>query len=386
MVGIVIPVALFAAASAHAGDASRVTVIKTPHGGIQPQAAIGRDGTIHLIYFRGDPYQGDLEYVTLGPKTTEFSRPIRVNSEPGTAIAAGTIRGGQIALGKHDRVHIAWNGSNRAQTKNQGHDGVPMLYTRLKDDHAAFEPERDLMTQTSALDGGGTVAADGAGNVCVVWHGRAPGAVEGEQGRRLWIARSHDDGKTFSAEAPALTTKTGACACCGTRALADRRGALYLMYRAATGGVERDMYLLTSKGGTAPFQGKSLAPWKVNICPMSSESLADAGPFVLAAWETRGEVAFVRIDPRDGSTSSPVSPPGPAREQKHPAVAGNEKGETLLAWTEGTGWQKGGSLAWQLFGPDGQPTAEKGRIRNGVPVWGLPTAVARSDGTFVIIH
>ena len=119
---------------------------------------------------------------------------------------------------------------------------------------------------------------------------------------------------------------------------------------------------------------------------MSSESLADAGPFVLAAWETRGQVEFARVDPRDGSVSTPVTPPGRAGERKHPAVAANARGETLLAWTEGTGWQKGGSLVWQVFDRDGRPTDEKGRVRNGIPVWGLPTVVARPDGGFTVIH
>ena len=46
---------------------------------------------------------------------------------------------------------------------------------------------------------------------------------------------------------------------------------------------------------------------------------------------------------------------------------------------------KGGSLAWQIFDPSGNPTAEKGRVP-GVPVWGLVSAIAKPDGSFVIIY
>ncbi len=261
-----------------------------------------------------------------------------------------------------------------------------MFYARSTDDRTAFEPQRDLMRRTSGLDGGGTVAADGAGNVYVAWHGRAADAPEGEQGRRVWIARSRDGGATFAPEEAAIALETGACGCCGARALADRRGAVYLLYRAAARGVERDMYLLSAPGPAGPLRAKSLRPWKVKACPMSSASLADAGAAVLAAWETQGQVELARIDPATGSVSPPVSPSGRAGNRKHPAVAGNSRGETILVWAEGTGWQRGGALAWQVFDRDGQPTAEKGRVENGVPVWGLATVAARPDGRFVIVH
>jgi hypothetical protein len=45
-----------------------------------------------------------------------------------------------------------------------------MFYSRLTDDHTAFEPERNLMTHTFGLDGGGTLAADAAGQVYVAGH------------------------------------------------------------------------------------------------------------------------------------------------------------------------------------------------------------------------
>ena len=106
---------------------------------------------------------------------------------------------------------------------------------------------------------------------------------------------------------------------------------------------------------------------------------------MLAAWETRGQVYFSRIDPRTHRAGPPIAPEGGVGDRKHPAVAGNARGETILVWTEGTGWQKGGSLAWQVFDRDGRPGGMSGRIKDGVPVWGLATVVARPDGGFAII-
>jgi len=158
-------------------------------------------GTLHVLYYVGDPMHGDLFYVKSLDSGAMWSAPLRVNSEPGTAIAAGTIRGGQIAIGRNSRVHVAWNGS-KADSKGPINSEsrqreAPMLYSRLNNARTAFEPERSVMTRTFGLNGGGTVAADSAGNVYVAWHGKAAGAVEGEAGRQVWVAESHDNGKTF---------------------------------------------------------------------------------------------------------------------------------------------------------------------------------------------
>jgi hypothetical protein len=380
--------AVFSGLPGHAADdgRKRVEVVRTPDGGIQPQAVIDAAGTIHLIYFKGDPAGGDLYYAfrKTAPASAGFLRPIRVNSQAGSAIATGTIRGGQLALGKGERLHVAWNGSQKARPANPI-KGVPMLYARSDGSRSAFEAERNLMQRTFGLDGGGTVAADSAGNVYVGWHGRTTDAPEGEAGRALWFARSRDDGATFAPEQPALFGATGACACCGTRALADSRGTVYALYRAATGNVDRDMMLLTSRDHGRHFEGVSLQPWKVTICPMSSESLVESGSDILAAWETKGQVSFVRIDSRTLEPSPPSSPPG-GGNRKHPAVASNAQGETILVWAEDTGWQRGGSLAWRVFDRSGQATRERGRLDGGIPIWGLATVVARPDGGFTIIH
>jgi hypothetical protein len=377
--------AILSGASAWAADQTgRVTVLETPDEGIQPQAAVDPDGAVHLIYFKGEPGGGDIFYTHAGPGQTRFSEPVRVNSQPGSAIATGTIRGAQIALGRGGRVHVAWNGSGEARPANPI-KGAPMLYARSSPERTAFEPQRNLMQRTSGLDGGGSVAADREGNVYVGWHGRAEAAPDGEQGRRFFVARSKDDGATFAPEEPALAKETGACGCCGTRGFADSRGTVYFLYRAATKNVDRDMTLLISRDGGEHFQGTTLHPWRLFACPMSSESLAEGPAGVTAAWETNGRVYYSLVDPKALEPSRPVAPPG-GGDRKHPAVAVNAKGETLLAWAEGTGWQRAGALAWRVFDPSGRATRESGRVEKGVPVWGLPTVVAQPDGGFTLIH
>src|SRR5215212_7714796 len=68
---------------------SNVTVVRTPDGGIQPQAAVDAEGTAHLIYYKGDERAGDVFYVRQKVGDKNFSMPIKVNSRPGSAMAAG---------------------------------------------------------------------------------------------------------------------------------------------------------------------------------------------------------------------------------------------------------------------------------------------------------
>ncbi len=363
--------------------AVKTRLVEAPDGGIQPQAVVDEGGAIHLVFFKGEPGGGDLFYTRLEPGTTQFTRRVRVNSQRGSAIAIGTVRGGQIAIGKGGRIHVAWNGSNSARPKNPL-GGVPMLYSRSDAGRSSFEPERNLMRRTAMLDGGGTIAADREGNVYVAWHGLAEDGGATETARRMWVARSTDEGATFTPEAPAFERETGACGCCGTRALVDRRGGLHLLYRAATGGSDRDMYLLSSDDHAGHFRGAMIDRWRTNACPMSTAAMADTDAGLLIAWETRGEVYFRRIG-RETSQSPAIAPPGGRGDRKHPAIAGNVRNETILVWTEGTGWQKGGALAWQVFDRNGRPSGAIERLDGGVPVWGLATVVAAPDGGFTII-
>jgi hypothetical protein len=101
-----------------------------------------------------------------------------------------------------------------------------MLYSRLNDAGNAFEPQRNVMHHSFGLDGGGSIAADGAGNVYVAWHGIGESDAkgtgkEGEARRQVWITKSQDAGRSFSAEEKAWSQATGACGCCGMKIFAD---------------------------------------------------------------------------------------------------------------------------------------------------------------------
>ena len=381
------------AADLNSKPTGRVHLHRLPDGGIQPQIAADGVGTLHVLYYSGDPRHGDVFYSRSRNGGATFSSPLQVNAG-GSAIAAGTIRGAQMSLGKGGRVHVAWNGSSEAKLQgpmnpDSGKPGSPMLYTRLNDAGTAFEPERNLMHRSFGLDGGGSVAADTAGNVYVGWHGiptdaKSGAGPQGEARRQVWIARSENDGHTFITEEKAWEQPTGACACCGMKIFASRAGSVHVLYRSATEAVHRDIYLISSKDHGKSFRGGLLHKWDINACPMSSMDFAENSNTIIGAWETGGQVYWTRVG-AGTETPQPNAAPGDAKGRKHPRVAINQSGEVLFVWTEGTGWQRGGSLAWQVYDRSGQPTSEKGLIA-GVPAWSFAAPAVNGDGSFSIVY
>jgi hypothetical protein len=277
-----------------------------------------------------------------------------VNSQEGSAIATGTIRGGQLAVGRDGRVHVVWNGSDTASPRGlvnpaNGESSAPFLYARSSVDGNAFETQRNVTRRSYGIDGGGSIAADAEGHVYAAWHGLATGGENGEDHRLVWVARSDDEGATFGEEQPAWREPTGACGCCGLRLFSAAPNRLFLLYRSATALTHRDMYLLESRDNARSFRGGEVQPWNIGACPMTSMSIAAGGSRVIGAWETAGQVYFGDIDVKSARIPKPIAAPGDGKTRKHPRVAISPNGDVLFVWTEGAAWARGGSLAWQLF-------------------------------------
>ncbi len=67
----------------------QITLLRTPHGGIQPQTELDRDGVLHMIYFKGDASAGDIEYVERQPGA-RGDRKLR-SGETGEPTASGLV-------------------------------------------------------------------------------------------------------------------------------------------------------------------------------------------------------------------------------------------------------------------------------------------------------
>lgn len=366
-------------ARAYGAAAPTARVMNLPDGGIQPDVAVGTGGHVYIAYLHGDPKACDVMVLRSNDGGKTFGAPMRANSVPGSAIAMGTVRGVQASVGKNDRLHLAWMGSDAARPRGPG-GATPMLYTRTNDD-GAFEPERNIISEKTGLDGGGSVAADEQGNVFVAWH--APSAAgAGEQNRRVWLAKSSDEGKTFAAEFPVSDVKLGACGCCGMR-IAATDGAVWGLYRTARQGIHRDINLLEF-GPDGAMAQRELAPWQIGACVMSTAAMARSENHILSAWEAPSGIQWAAVNPKTQHMTEPTPAPKGAGVQKHPAIAANDKGHVMVAWTEGTGWQKGGDVVAKVYNEAGVPLSDF-RADN-LPAWDKPAVFATPDGSFTLVY
>lgn len=353
---------------------AQVRVESLPEPGLQPQVIVSASGIVHLVYLKGDPKACDIRYATRPSDGVDWSMPVTVNSEVGSAIAAGTIRGAQVALGKDGSVQVIWNGNTGG--KKEMMRRAPMLHARLNPGTKAFSPQQNLMGDTTSLDGGASIAANEKGNVAVVWHA-APAGEEGESARLVWVRYSTDDGRTFSPPAPMNAGQPGVCACCSLRAHLSADDTLTVLYRAATAPDERGMTVITTKAGKSDLE--KLDDWRVARCPMSSASLLPVAQSMRAAWENDGRIMTGLLGDGGGGTEK-IGPP----DAKHPVMARSAQGETLIASVIGSGWSKAGVLHWDVLDRGGRI----GSSRDGetLPVSSYAAAYARPDGSFVVLH
>ncbi len=342
--------------------------LRVPDSEIQPQCVQDSAGNLFLLSYKGDPYNGNLVLRESHDEGQTFSSPIPVNSIPNSAIAVGNIRGGQLALGKDGSIHVVWNSS--------GPEGNKVVYANKESKARTFTRQVAVHGKTTSIDGGASIAADANGNVYVVWHANEK-VGQKEVDRKLWLARSSDNGEHFSLPIPVWTRNTGACGCCSVKALTDRNGKVLIAYRAATDEIHRDTFFLESDPSGRNFTGNRVHAWDLNYCPMSSYSMLADNFDSTISWETKNQI-FCRFKGK----IIPISPQN--QKAQHPFLCRNSVGETIVTWTIDVGWNTGGSLGWCVLDATGTP--RQSGSRPGVPTWSLVSAFAKANNQFIIVY
>ena len=335
---------------------SRVTSIRVPGTSKVFKAQTGADGVIHLLF---DAVDGP-QYVKSQDGGLTFSAPMTVvdaaAQKPGLKFS-----GADLAVGKEGRVHVAM--ANNAWKLKLPKDEWSLHYATHPPGAKSFSPLRNLNHQPSE---GFSLAAGERGAVTACF-------LSG----RLFAMVSRDGGDTFTPSAE-LNPAWNPCDCCTTAAAYGRDGRLALLYREETNN-ERDIYvaLLDQNHEARPSRVRiSSTPWEIKGCPMTYFTITPTATGYVAAWPTKGQVYFARLN-KDGT----VLPPG---EIKTPGTSGMRMGLLAVSADDGVSlvaWKNKEVLGWQLYDAKGQPQGEPGSATS--PGNGA-AGVVLSNGRFVL--
>jgi hypothetical protein len=337
-------------------QASRIKTVRVPGDAKVVKAQIDRSGTIHVLLDSDDGPR----YVKSTDAGGSFSTLMPIvdaaSQKPGLKFHVE-----DLAVGKDGRLHVAM--ANNAWKLKLPQEEWGYYYASLAPDGKAFSPVRNLNRKPSE---GFSLAADEKGNVSASF-------LSG----KLYSMVSHDNGETFSAFAEPNVT-WNPCDCCTTASAYGSDGKLALLYREETDN-ERDMYLVVSdQRGNSELTRTHISstPWKLNGCPMTYYTVVPAANGYVAAWPTKGEIYFARLD-----TNGAVLPPG---EIKTPGSNGMRTGVLALNAKDGAtliGWKKSDVLGWQLYDAKGQAV---GKSDSASSPGNGAAGVALPDGNFLL--
>ena len=334
---------------------TKVTTVSVPSGGQAMSAKIDAKGVIHLVCDSSDGPQ----YFQSADNGTTFSAPMplldQASRKPGLEFITW-----DMAVSSEGAVHVVLG--NNAWKLKLPREEWGFFYTRRLPDEAAFSPLKNINHKPSE---GFSLAVNDAGTVTAVW-----------MADKLYANVSHDGGKIFSSTIeidPALNP----CNCCTTSSVYGADGRLAILYREETDN-NRDMYLaLWDQAENRVMKTRvSTTPWKIDTCPMTYYSVVRSGNGYLAAWPTKGEIYFAKLD----ANGSPTLP----KEIKTPGSSGMRSGVIPIVTPDGqmlVAWKKENQLGWQLYDDRGRPSGVHGSAKStGTGVAG----VVSKDGGLVL--
>lgn len=277
----------------------------------QPQAAVGPDGKVHVVFGIGNAvhYAGSADGgATFGRSSAAFEVPnMSLGMRRGPRVVAAkdsivvTAVGGKLGKGKDGDV-LAWRSSDVGKTW-QG-------------------PVRVNDKADSAREGLHAMASGNDGAIWCVWLDLRDKQSE------IYAARSVDDGATWEPNIRVYQSPDGSvCQCCHPSVIVTGTK-LVIMFRNSLAG-NRDMYIMSSMDNGKSFTSAEKlgsGTWPLDACPMDGGMLAATAKGTI-------ETAWRRDDKVYLATNSPTPEVLLGRGQQ-PWVAGTSKGP-IVVWTTG---------------------------------------------------
>jgi hypothetical protein len=313
----------------------------------QPQAAIGHDGSIHIVFGVGNTVQ----YTNSTDGGSTFAKSANTFEVPNMSL--GMRRGPRIAATKDAIVVTAVGGK-----LGRGKDGDVLAWRSMNAGKTWLGPVRVNDKADSAREGLHAMAAGEDGSLWCVWLDLRFRKSE------IYAARSIDGGETWEPNIRVYQSPDGSvCQCCHPSVIVQGTK-LVIMFRNLLSG-NRDMYVMSSTDNGKTFttaEKLGHGTWPLDACPMDGGMLA-------ALIDDTIETAWRRDDKVYLATNT-AAPEVLLGRGQQPWIAGTNNG-SVVVWTTG----REGDLMIRKPGTD-QPQKLASNARDPIVVTSSNSAAA----------
>jgi hypothetical protein len=276
---------------------------------IQPQVALGDNGSIHLTFG-----QGGSVYYTKSQDGASFGQPVLVGTLE--KLALGMRRGPRVTV---TRELILITAISHA-------DGNLHAWTSV--DGSKWQENPALNgAASSAREGLHALAGDGRGRVAAVWLDLRTGKTS------LWGKFSQDGGAHWGEDNLIYASPEGPiCQCCAPSVAFAPDGRIGIMWRNLLQGA-RDLYVTETKDGKrfTPATKLGQGSWMLNACPMDGGTLAyDADNHRLPVWKRIRTVFTSEDSSREQAIAEAAAQPVAAFIGTKPLLFWESKGALMI--------------------------------------------------------
>ena len=354
---------------------STVNIIQAPAGSLVPDVFMDNNGVLHMVYAKNQ----NAYYIRSTDNGSTFTAPVKVNSSGSVEDKMGE-RGPKISVGSDGVIHVAWMDLWATGVNTYAR------YSRSINGGVSFEAAKAVST-TTGIDGV-TVAADGNNHVVVFWHVNAPAQSAIPAATWLHMARSANNGVSFSADTNLLITNHSGLACtmCMTRARFGTGGKIYLGFRSAVDSI-RDFYVLKGNAGSNNFTAVRVNTdnWKLDYCPMNGPELQICQGKQYCAFMSSNHVYWAVSDSNVTVFTKHVATPLNETDEIYPTSVANNSGKVLMVWQVGPmSVSDSATVKYAVYNTNGTFTGQQATIArtfSGTKA----TAFVGTDNNFYIV-
>lgn len=307
------------------------------HQGMQttgPATQLDKDGTLHLAWGGEKQEDRGVYYLKVPAQQEQYPTPIRVN--PSSPPATSLHEPPALALGHKNDVYITWT-TPHPKAGEKLFTNLLLLSRSLDGGETFLPPVR--VNDDDAVTGHSfdhlTVSPNGS--VHISWLD----AREGKKDPATYTVFSQDQGKTLS---PNLKIDESSCVCCRTHMTTASDGTVYLAWRKVLSGAVRETVVSRSTDNGKSFSPPVIVgndQWVYEGCPHRPATMGvDRQGRLYVTWYTEGPddtpgVYLAYSDDR-GTTFTPrrVLNMSKGTFPDHPQLAVNQEGHLLVSWEE----------------------------------------------------